>query len=134
MQLIQTIRKCSESVRSTRAALDLTGEQYIVSALSARYLQAVEMSGRAREYFENIGAGVSSTLRTKWEQDITDAESKRLHNPAAMDILGASSKPSADSHAPSPSSEHSEVEEWIQMAIDHEKMQYAAILLCRSGN
>jgi hypothetical protein len=92
------------------------------------------MDIRAREYYENVDRAISSDIRTQWEQEITIAESKRMTEPAAMDILGASAKPPVQGHSQELSTDCSAVEEWIQMAIDHEKMQWVPILLCRSGN
>jgi hypothetical protein len=92
------------------------------------------MDARAREYFENMSTSISASLRIQWEQEITNAEHNRMDNPAAMDILGTSTKPSGKEQDNAPSIQYSDVEEWIQMAIDNEKMQCVAILFCCGGN
>ena len=112
----------------------MTEATFAVAALSARYLQAVEMGTRAQEYFRSMGNGIASELRTKWEQEIGIAESERMNNAAAMDILGASARPSGQARTSESSFEYSDAEKWIQMAIDHERMQWVACLVCRSGN
>ena len=91
------------------------------------------MSATANEYFIKVGEGIPTQCHTEWEEKIMTAESERMSNPAAMDILGASDKrPEKTQRSLSP--DDSEAEEWIQMAIDHEKMQYVASLFCRCGN
>ena len=92
------------------------------------------MDVKAKEYFAKMSVSISAALRMQWEQEITDAESRRMDNPAAMDILGAATKPSSKAHDNVQSPEYSIVEEWIQMAIESEKMQCVAIQFCRSGN
>ena len=81
-----------------------------------------------------MSTSISASLRMQWEQEITNAELNRMNNPAAMDILGTSTKPSGKEHNNAPSMEYSDVEERIQMAIDNEKMQCVAIQICRGGN
>jgi hypothetical protein len=86
------------------------------------------MAAKATEYFENMSQGYPSDLYTQWEQDITSAESERISNPAAMDILGASAQPAGQAHIQASSSDNSAIEEWIQMAIDLEKMQCVVVI------
>ena len=81
-----------------------------------------------------MGEGIPSHLRTQWEQEIRKAESERMNDAAAMDILAALAKLPAQNQAQESSSEHSDVEEWIQMALDHERLQCVAYPICPSGN
>jgi hypothetical protein len=134
MQRIQTTGKCLVLVRSKYARSALTEPSLIVSALSARYLQAVETVATAGEYFIRMGNGIAASHLTQWELDITTAKAERLENPAAMDILGALAKPAERSQSPESSSVHSDAEEWIQMAIDHERMQCVEKPSCSSSN
>jgi hypothetical protein len=91
------------------------------------------MAARASEYFNNMGSGYPSELYTQWEQDITSAESQRMSNPAAMDILGASAQPAGRAPTKTSFSDNSAVEEWIQSAIDLEKMQCVVVICSLSG-
>jgi hypothetical protein len=80
-----------------------------------------------------MSLGYPSELFTQWEQDITAAERERMSNPAAMDILGASAQPTGQAHTQAPHSDNSVVEEWIQSAIDLEKMQCVVVIRSLSG-
>jgi hypothetical protein len=92
------------------------------------------MAAKAAEYFKNMSQGYSSDLYTQWEQDITSAESEHISNPMAMDILGASTQPAGQAHIQASSSDNSTVEDWIQMAIDLEKMQCVVVIQSFSRN
>ena len=111
-----------ESVGAKCVAWVLTEAPSIVSALSSRYRQSAKMSATANEYFIKVGEGIPAQCRTEWEEEIMTAESERMSNPAAMDILGASAK-NQEGIQNEELSEDSDAEVWIQMAIDHEKMQ-----------
>jgi hypothetical protein len=92
------------------------------------------MDERAKDYFVRMGDGISLDLRAQWEEEIAATEAEHMNNPAAMDILTASAKPSEQVHAPTSENDTTGAEDWIQMAIDYEKMQYVEFLMCRSGN
>jgi hypothetical protein len=92
------------------------------------------MAAKAAEYFENMNQGYPSDLYTQWEEDITSAESERISNPTAMDILGASAQPAGQAHTQASSSDNSAIEEWIQMAIDLEKIQCVVVIRSFSRN
>jgi hypothetical protein len=134
MPRIQTIGKCLEWVRSNHARWALTELPFIVSALSARYLQAIETAATAGEYFISMGNGIAASILTQWEHEITTAKAERMESPAAMDILGASAKPVGQAQSLESLPMNSDAEEWIQMAIDHERMQCVEKSLCSSSS
>jgi hypothetical protein len=103
----------------------------LVSSLSSRHLQASEMSLAAQSYFLKMTESIAVRDWHKWESEIKDAESRRLDEPSAMDILGARKAPEDDRTKHHNDHEmHTHTEKWIQMAIDIEEKQYAAILSC----
>jgi hypothetical protein len=99
-----------------------------VSALAARYLQATEMSKNATDYFEKVSQGNTAALRNQWEEDMLHAEMNRLHNPAAMDILAASTKQTGGEESQAASADSSNIEQWIQQAIEVERVQCVNLL------
>jgi hypothetical protein len=56
-----------------------------------------------------------------------------MSNPAAMDILDASAQPAGQAPTKTSFSDNSAVEEWIQSAIDLEKMQCVVVIFSLSG-
>ena len=81
------------------------------------------MSQSSNTYFNNIDAGVPETVRQQWEYEITVAESSRLKNPMAMDIMGVRDIRAEVETPPTIVVEATETEEWIQLALNLEKKQ-----------
>jgi hypothetical protein len=95
-----------------------------VSTLCTRYAQASAMAQTTREYFEKLSSAVSMANRRQWTEEIRHAESHRLADPTAMDILRVQKHKQNDKSMPyTEGRDHTLVEEWVQMALDVEEKQ-----------
>ncbi|KAF8816390.1 hypothetical protein BYT27DRAFT_7248276 [Phlegmacium glaucopus] len=76
--------------------------------------QAVETMHEAKEYYTLLSDPVEKGDIDEWETEIKQAETDRLHNPAAMDVM-ASWQVSSDQNclAESPDNQDIAGEEWI---------------------
>jgi hypothetical protein len=92
------------------------------------------MDEKAKDYFIRMGDGILSDIHAQWEEEIGAAEAERINNRVAMDILATSAKPFNQVHEELAPHDTTGVEDWIQMALENEKMQYVQLLSCRSGN
>src|SRR5271155_1971078 len=100
------------------------------SSLADQYVHAVAMSTSASEYYAKLVSGISLADITWWEQEMSYAESNRLHDLKVMDVIGtcevqpdtAGSTPagSADALGSCPA-----VTDWLQLALDIQERQYA---------
>ena len=82
------------------------------------------MSVQAESYFSQMTKSVPEHDWQQWEREITDAESRRLDEPAAMDILGAKKISNEDTSMPhDEDATYTSMEKWIQMALDVEEKQ-----------
>ena len=83
------------------------------------------MAQDTAEYFSKFSSSISLQNTQQWEQEIKNAESTRLRNPAAMDIMGICETPHDEQPAStSERNAQTSVEEWIQIAIDLEEKQW----------
>jgi hypothetical protein len=76
------------------------------------------------KYFMQVTSSVLADDIRKWQRDIQMAESRRLNDWGAMDILGV--QETSEGVQPSPLSQERQytlVEEWIQLALDMEIKQ-----------
>jgi len=100
------------------------------SSLADQYVHAVAMSTSASEYYAKLINGISPADINRWEQEVSYAESNRLHDLKVMDVIGtrevqpetAGSTPagSADALGSFPA-----VTDWLQLALDIQERQYA---------
>jgi hypothetical protein len=94
--------------------------------LENRYVQAAATSKKAQLYYQNIVEGISTSDLEAWELEIQVAESSRLNDRSAMDILGAREF-NQDIYAASAESDRNSdagsAGEWIQLAMDMEEKQ-----------
>jgi hypothetical protein len=82
------------------------------------------MAQETYNYFMQVTQSVPENDRVQWEQDIHIAESCRLIDRGAMDILGVREPPRGVQPTPlSQARDSTSVEEWIQMALDIEIKQ-----------
>ncbi|KAH9959751.1 hypothetical protein BGW80DRAFT_1183207, partial [Lactifluus volemus] len=96
----------------------------IASTLCTRYSQASAMAHTTGQYFENLSSTISVANRAQWEIEIELAESRRLTDPAAMDILRVQKpKQNDESMLPTEGRDYTLVEEWVQMALNVEEKQ-----------
>jgi hypothetical protein len=87
------------------------------------------MSQGAKLYLSELTASVPAEDWQQWEKEITDAESRRLVDPTAMDILCARDAANHEESMPAVESQaHTCTESWIQKAIDIEERQCVAPL------
>ena len=101
----------------------------IVSALSNRHAQASEMSQEVNSYFSELTASIPAQDWQQWDKEIKDAESRRLVDPTAMDILCARDVTNGEQPIPVVASQaHTCTERWVQKAIDMEERQCVAPL------
>jgi hypothetical protein len=85
------------------------------------------MSSQAQAYFSNMTNSVPLHDWKMWESEIKDAESRRLYEPSAMDILGVRKPSNNDTVMHDDDNEiHTHTERWVQMAIDIEEKQCVA--------
>ena len=82
------------------------------------------MSESAHNYYINFTRGVAPADVIEWEQQITDAESKRMQDRSQMDIIGAT-KPPREEAIPAAGSETNRgpIVDWIQLGIVLEEKQ-----------
>jgi hypothetical protein len=102
----------------------------LVSVLSDRHVQASEMSKETDSYFSRLTASVPAHDWHQWEREIKSAESRRLVEPAAMDILGAHDAGGNNGSVPAAEPDaNTNIERWIQKGIEIEERQYVAFTL-----
>ena len=83
------------------------------------------------EYYIKFTSTLSAAALTKWTKEIETAESKRLKNPCAMDIMRAqqtelSADPGLSVARPNRSSEVGT--EWLNLALSIEERQYVLVM------
>jgi hypothetical protein len=85
------------------------------------------MVNKTSEYYTQLSSTMPASGVQKWEAEIKSAESRRLENPKAMDIVGV--KPvilNAGSARLEPDSSRltSAISEWLELALSIEERQY----------
>ena len=86
------------------------------------------MLSAAGKYYENMSLTISHSHRTKWEADIANAEARRLHDPAAMDILAAEVSRNHNALPESRASSGTDLYNSIRMALRIEERQCAPFI------
>jgi hypothetical protein len=115
------------------ARLNTTNLLFLVSTLSNRYLQALEMSKQATAYFSHLTMSIPARDCEQWERKISYAESCCHCDPTVMDILGVRDV-SDDKVNPAVEPEaYTCTENWIQRAINIEEKQCGAFLRLESS-
>jgi hypothetical protein len=98
--------------------------------LCDRFGQAKDMVHKTSEYYTLFSSTVSASAIKKWTKDMTTAESRRLKNPRAMDIIGAHKN---DFHAElagsasEPNRLTATGTEWLNLALSMEERQYVLL-------
>jgi hypothetical protein len=103
----------------------------LAQALCERFGQAKDMVRTTSEYYAKFTSTISAGAIKKWTQEIETAESKRLQDPQAMDIMGAHQpKSNADlgnlRAEPNRSSEKGN--QWLHLALLIEERQYVLVM------
>ena len=83
------------------------------------------MVHKTSSYYSQLSSTIPVASRKKWEKEMTLAESRRLEDPSAMDIIGAQEVdlPTADS-ALQPDRRTAAVHAWLNLALSIEERQY----------
>jgi hypothetical protein len=84
------------------------------------------------EYYTKFTSTISAGAVNKWTKEIETAESKRLKDPQAMDIMRAhqpelNADPGSTVTGPNRSSEVGN--QWLQLALSIEERQYVLIVI-----
>lgn len=102
--------------------------------LSDRFEMAQDMVRQTGLYYEQMSSSILASSRRTWEQEITLAESQRLRDPAAMDILGARTTENTTDSGPGQSSlagPQGPGPKWLLLALSIEAQQYALLYFDR---
>lgn len=85
------------------------------------------MSRSTDEYFQHLIEGINPGDLQEWEDQILDAEARRMEDKSAMDIIGANKPEGRDNH-PGAGDDCTlgPVAEWIQLAISIQETQYGS--------
>ena len=93
--------------------------------LCDRFGQAKEMVHKTSEYYKQFISTISASSIKKWTRDIVSAESRRLKDPTAMDIvgthLGISANPAESGINPNRLTEVGS--QWLTLALSIEEKQ-----------
>lgn len=83
------------------------------------------MVHKTSEYYTLFSSTVSPSAIKKWTKDITAAESRRLKNPHAMDVIGAQKfHVELAGSASDPSRLTATGNEWLNLSLSMEERQY----------
>jgi hypothetical protein len=84
------------------------------------------MVHKTSEYYTQFSSTVSAGALRQWTKDITSAESRRLKDPRAMDIMGAQKEVNADParSGSDPSRLPGIGTHWLNLALSIEERQY----------
>ena len=103
---------------------------FVAFVLCDRFGQAKDMVHKTSEYYTQFSSTVSASSLNKWTKEITSAESRRLKNPRAMDIMRAHQhQVNADSAGSGFDPNCLTGSEWLNLAISIEERQYVLGLL-----
>jgi hypothetical protein len=103
----------------------------VAHALCDRFGQAKDMVRTTSEYYANFTSTVSAAALKKWTREIETAESRRLKNPEAMDIMCAHLPESSGDLGNSGSNQKRSSEkgnQWLQLALSIEERQYVLFM------
>ena len=82
------------------------------------------MARETKVYYEQMSTTILAPTRRTWEQEIISAESQRLSNPSAMDILGArDTDPDLSHPVPSHTRVNQSGPKWLNVALSIEEQQ-----------
>lgn len=97
----------------------------MVSVLCDRYLEAIAMAEKSRQYFAELSLHVPQDMRQRWEDEVKGAEAMRLVNISAMDLYGTQSTEREGNIDPDDAADHtlSVAGRWIQFALMVEEKQ-----------
>ena len=96
--------------------------------LCDRFGQAKDMVHKTSEYYTQLTSTISARDLNKWKKEITSAESRRLENPSAMDLIGVRQvgvNAGSGSRSGSNRSRLTGVgPQWLDLALSIEERQY----------
>jgi hypothetical protein len=115
---------------------DIFGSQLYTDSLVAlvlcdRFGQAKDMVHTTSEYYTQFTSTISAGALKKWTKEIESAESRRLEDPHAMDIMGAQqleitadlAQSGFNSNRPTGAGS-----EWLNLALSIEEKQYVFVI------
>jgi hypothetical protein len=87
------------------------------------------MSEGANQYSDHLSSSISARDMQVWEEEIRDAESRRLADVKVMDILGARQAPEEERGTSSTGGDPGagQTEQWIRMGLDLQEKQWVVI-------
>jgi hypothetical protein len=94
-----------------------------VTYICERYLNARKMSETADDYYISFTHQVAPADVMEWEEQIKDAEKRRIKDRTVMDIIGATKPDSERMQTVDVESSGGPIVEWIQLAIIIEEKQ-----------
>jgi len=103
----------------------------VALALCDRFGQAKDMIQTTSEYYAKFTSTISAGAIKKWTKEIEAAESKRLKDPQAMDIMRSHQPESGSNpgHLGADSNRSSEMgNQWLQLALSIEERQYVMVM------
>ena len=105
--------------------------RFVAHALCDRFGQAKDMVQTTSEYYAKFTSTISAGALKKWTQEIETAESRRLKNPKAMDIMCAHQPESSSdlgNLGAKPNWSSSPGNQWLQLALSIEERQYVLVI------
>jgi hypothetical protein len=99
----------------------------VALVLCDRFGHAKDMVHTTSEYYTKFTSTVSAGALKKWTKEIEEAESKRLEDPSAMDIMRAHQTEQATNTGPSGGEPSCSIEvgtQWLNLALSIEERQY----------
>jgi len=83
------------------------------------------MAQTSDDYYTRLSAGIDPKDVQKWDQEIVDAERRRLHDRTVMDIIGSVTVPTTVGPEPDSALPHGDGThwEWLQLALEIEEKQ-----------
>lgn len=95
--------------------------------LADRFGQAKEMVKTTSTYYNDLSSTIPSNLRAQWEKEIVSAENNRLHDPAAMDIIGTRQLDGTTESVTNLNRPSSAAPQWLTLALSIEERQYVLL-------
>ena len=118
-------RKKALGIRKSQSLIVdcLLHHQFTAFVLCDRFGLAKDMVHKTSEYYTQLTSTIPARARTKWEQEITSAERRRLEEPRVMDIIGTQQTDVAARSSADPNLSGTGPE-WLTLALSIEERQY----------
>jgi hypothetical protein len=111
--------------------LELLTDRPLALVLCERFGQAKDMVHTTSEYYSQFTSTISPNALKKWTKEITSAESRRLKDPRAMDIMRPQ-QPEVNAGPAQSGSNPNRLpgigNEWLNLALSIEDKQYVFVI------